>query len=186
MPLILEHARDDKARVTAGLASLSPEKRRDITESQLKQVYQRSLQAEYKNREVTAVADDNGADVTDAEQMTGIPLIGARIITRLRKMNQSLWFEQSTADRSKTGCYVLRNDLKGGLEKMFVCGFETEWNPEFSIRVVAEDGTPKGIISGWRRLLTRLIRAGLISEAKAFTVFGPPSRDSENWARYTQ
>ncbi len=70
--------------------------------------------------------------------------------------------------------------------KEFICGMETEINPEFSVRILDNQGTPKGIIAGWRRLLMRLIRQQLISEPRAFALFGPPSRDSENWARFVQ
>lgn len=186
LPVLLERPANDREKVTAGFPSLSPNKRRDITAYLLKQVYQRSLQAEYQRKEQDAVASDGAIDdVTDAEQVTGIPLVGPRIISRLKKLNKNLWFERSNADQSKTGIYVLRSDLKGGLEKQFICGMETELNPEFSIRVVDDEGKAKGIISGWRRILMKLIRSGLITESGAFALFGPPSRDSENWARTT-
>jgi hypothetical protein len=185
--LRLEHAVDDRGRATAGLPALSSSKRREITDYQLRQIYQRSLQSEYRGNEETATAPDGAIDdVTDLEQVVGIPLVGPRIITRLKRLNKNLWFERSNADSSKTGIYVLEPSLSGGMEKKFLCGMETELNPEFSVRVVDEAGAAKGIISGWRRILMRLIRARLISEPGAFALFGPPSRDSENWARFTQ
>lgn len=182
----LEQARDDKGRATAGVPSLSSEKRREITETQLLRIYQRECAREYAQNEANALADDNGADTTSWEQMVGLPLIGARIITRLRRLNSNLWFEASNSDHTKTGVYILKNDFKGGQTKEFICGMETELNPEFSVRVTDEAGKAKGIISGWRRVLMRLIRGGFITEPGAFALFGPPSRDSENWARYTQ
>lgn len=185
MPIVHEHAPNNNGRVTAGIPSLSPEKRHEITESGLSRAYQRTLQADYFKNEQNALEDDNGADVTEWEQVVGIPLTGARIISRLKKLNSSLWFEPSNADRSKTGIYHWRPDLKGGMEKIFICGMETEINPEFTLRVVDEQGQAKGIISGWRRVLMRLIRKGLITEPGAWSLFGPPSRDSENWARFT-
>lgn len=187
MSLTLEYAKDDRGRVTAGIPSLDSSRRRDITEYHLRQIYQQSLQAEYRGNEEKATSPDGDlSDVTDWEQVVGIPLTGARLATRLHKLNPSLWFEQSNSDPAKSAVYHLKNDLKGGLTKEFICGYETEWNPEFSLRVVDDEGKAKGIISGWRRLLAKLIRARLISEPKAFTIFGPPSRDSENWARFTQ
>lgn len=185
--LRLEHAVDDKARVTAGLPGLSSSKRRAITDYQQRQIYQKALQSEYRNNEQNATSPDGAIDdVTDLEQVVGIPLVGPRIIGRLKKLNRNLWFERSVADSTKTGIYFLEPNLSGGMEKKFLCGMETELNPEFSVRVVDEQGMAKGIISGWRRILMRLIRARLISEPGAFALFGPPSRDSENWARYTQ
>lgn len=181
-----EHARNDNQRITAGIPSLSPEKRRDITEDGLMRAYQRSLQQDYRSNEEKATASDGAIeDVTDYEQVVGIPLVGARVIGRLRKLNSNLYFERSNADPHKTGVYILRNDFKGGQEKHFLCGMETDINPEFSVRVLGDDGKPKGIISGWRRVLMRLIRAGIITESGAHMLFGPPSRDSENWARFT-
>lgn len=182
-----EYAPSDREKVSAGIPSLSPQKRRDITDYHLKQVYQRALQSEYTRKEQDATASDGAIDdVTDAEQVVGIPLVGPRIIGRLKKLNHNLWFERSNADQTKTGIYVLRSDLKGGMEKQFICGMETELNPEFSVRVVDNEGKAKGIVSGWRRILMKLIRCGLITESGAFALFGPPSRDSENWARFTQ
>lgn len=184
--LQLEHAVDDRGRVSAGNPSLTSEKRRDITESRLRRLYQIALQREYRENEENALAGDGSIeDTTDMEQVVGIPLTGARIITRLRKLNPNLWFETANSDQSKTGVYILKNDFQGGQIKEHICGMETDMNPEFSLRIVDAEGHPKGIISGWRRLLMRLVRARHISETKAAVIFGPPSRESENWARFT-
>lgn len=184
--LLRENAKDDRGRVTAGIPSLSSKKRHTITDKALLKIYQASLVSEYRHNEETALAKDGSIENTmDWEQVVGIPLTGARLITRLRKLNNSLWFEPSKADPTKTGVYILKNDLKGGQEKEYLAGFETEWNPEFSLRVTDTEGKAKGHIPGWRKTLMRLIRAGLISEPSAFKLFGPPSRESENWARFT-
>lgn len=172
--------------MTAGLPSLSSEKRHTITDWALHKIYQDSLVREYKKNEQDALAGDGAIQNTmDVEQVAGIPLTGARFLTRLKKLNSSLWFEPSNSDPSKTGIYLLKNDFKGGLEKEYIVGIETEWNPEFTLRVTDAEGKAKGIVPGWRRALTRLIRAKLVNESSAFKLFGPPSRDSENWARFT-
>lgn len=181
-----EYVPDDKGRVTAGLPSLTPQKRHEITDYHLSLVYQRACQQEYFRNEQNATAADGAIDdVTDWEQVVGMPLSGPRIIGRLRKMNPMLWFEQSHVDPTKTGIYLL-NSIPGSPDKQFICGMETEINPEFTVRVLDSQGNAKGIIGGWRRVLMRLIRARLITEARAWALFGPPSRDSENWARMTQ
>ena len=185
MPLALEKPRDDNARITAGIPGLSSQMRRQITETQLSRAYQRTLQQEYFKNQENAKADDNGTDVTDWDQIVGIPLTGARIISRLKKLNPSLWFEVSNADPNKMGIYLLCSDLQGGMDRKFICGMEREINPEFSLRIVDDKGEAKGIISGWRRVLMRLIRERLITEPGAWSLFGPPTRDSENWARFT-
>lgn len=182
-----EQYRDDNAKVTAGLPSLSPEKRKEVTEWQLRQLYQKSLTSEYAKNERDALASDGGIDdVSDWEQVVGIALQGWQVCARLKKLNHNLWFERSNAAPDQLGIYRLKNDFKGGQEKEFLCGMQAELNPEFSLRVKNDDGTPKGIIPGWRRVLMRLIRKNIITEPGAYAMFGPPSRESESWARFTQ
>ena len=181
-----EKYRDDGQRVTAGLPSLSPEKRREVTESQLRYAYQKACQNEYKQNEDDAFASDGAIDdVSDWGQVVGIALQGWQVCARLKKLNPNLWFERSNAAPDQLGIYLLKNDFKGGQTKEFLCGMQAELNPEFSLRVKNDDGTPKGIIPGWRRVLMRLIRKSVITESGAHAMFGPPSRDSENWARFT-
>lgn len=186
MPLALEKIREDRGKVTAGVPSLNSSKRRAITESQLSRIYQRACQAEYQRTEAAATADDGGRTTTDWDAQVGIPLVGPRIISRLRKLNSNLWFEVAEADSNKMGVYIMRPDMKGGREKQFITGMERELSPEFSVRVTDEQGKFKGEIRGWRTVLMKLIRAGHISEAGAYRLFGPPNRDSENWARFVQ
>lgn len=182
----LETYRDDNARVTAGLPSLSPEKRREFTEDQLRYAYQKACQNEYRRNEQEALNPDGAIDdVSDWGQVVGIALQGWQVCARLKKLNCNLWFERSEAAPDQLGVYLLKNDFKGGQAKEFLCGMQAELNPEFSLRVKNDDGTPKGIIPGYRRVLMRLIRKNIITEAGAYAMFGPPSRDSENWARYT-
>ena len=182
-----EQQREGNQRVTAGIPSLSPEKRRDITERQLTYLYQKACQNEYKKNEADALASDGDIDdVSDWQQVVGIPLEGWKICARLKKLNSNLWFEQSNAAPNQIGIYILKNDFKGGQDKEFLCGMESEINPEFTMRVKNEDGTPKGILPGWRRVLMRLIRKNIITEYAAYAIFGPPSRGSDNWARFTQ
>lgn len=183
---LLEHAPETRGKVTAGLPSLSPERRDYVTEYQLKQIFQRECETQVRTREKACVEPDGAIeDVTDWDEVVGIPLMGSTLAIRLKRLNPNLWFELSNCDHSKTGVYILKNDFKGGLEKEHICGMETDINPEFSVRVVNEKKQPKGIISGWRRLLMTLIRAKHVSESQVFALFGPPSRDSQNWARFT-
>lgn len=187
MPLQREHARNDNQRVTAGIPGLSPEQRHDITEKQLLRVYQKACQNEYKKNEDTALASDGAIDdTTNWDQVVGIPLEGWRVCARLKKINHKLWFERSINAPDHLGIYVLKNDFKGGQEKEFICGIPAEMAPEFTLRLKNEDGSVKGKIPGWRNALMKLIRIRLISSEQAFRMFGPPSRDSEMWARFTQ
>ena len=185
MAPVLEHYRDDNQRVTAGLPSLSPDKRREVTEEQLRYAYQKACQNEYKRNEEAALASDGDMeDTSNWEEIVGIPLEGWKICARLKKLNPNLWFERSNAAPSQLGVYLLKNDFKGGQNREFLCGMEAELSPEFSLRVKNPDGTAKGIIPGWRRVLMKLIRKNIITESGAHAIFGPPSRGSENWARF--
>jgi len=183
---IREHWRDDNQRVTAGLPSLSSDKRREVTEAQLSYLYQKACQNEYRQNEEKALAPDGDIDdVSDWGKVVGIALQGWQVCARLKKLNSNLWFERSNAAPDQLGVYLLKNDFKGGQAKEFLCGMQAELNPEFSLRVKDDSGKPKGIIPGWRRVLMRLIRKNIVTESGAHAMFGPPSRDSENWARFT-
>src|SRR6266576_4558686 len=187
MAPIREQYRADNQRVTAGLPALSSEKRREVTEAQLRYIYQKACQNEYKKNEQDALAADGAIDDTsDWDQVAGIPLEGWRVCARLKKLNHKLWFERSINAPDHLGIYILKNDFKGGQEKEFICGIPAEMAPEFTLRLKNEDGSVKGKIPGWRNTLMKLIRVRLITAEQAFRVFGPPSRDSEMWARFTQ
>lgn len=182
MPLAHERLRDDNQRVTAGIPSLSPLKRREVTEAQLRYIYQKACQNEYKHNEQQALAGDGAIeDTSDWDQVAGITMEGWRVCARLKKLNSRLWFERSINAPDHMGIYILRDDGT----KEFICGIPAEMAPEFTLRLKNDDGTAKGKIPGWRSAVMKLIRARLISEVGAFRVFGPPSRDSENWARFT-
>lgn len=181
-----EHHREENAKVTAGIPSLSPEKRREVTEDQLRRIYQKACQNEYRKNEEDALAPDGAIeDTSDWDQVAGITMEGWRVCARLKKLNSKLWFERSINAPDHLGIYVLKNDFQGGQEKEFICGLPAEMAPEFTLKVKNEDGTAKGKIPGWRGAVMKLIRARLITAESAFRVFGPPSRESENWARFT-
>lgn len=185
MAILREHAQGTNNRVTAGLPSLSPERRFNVTEKQLHHEYQRALRREViHNAAIAAHPEDGSRAMDNAEAQMGIPLQGERIIGRLRRLNSNLYFERSIADPSRYGCYLLNPQVEGGKE--YLVGFEAELNPEFTVIVNDEKGEFKKFIPGWRRVLMRLIRARVITEARANAMFGPPNRDSERWALYTQ
>lgn len=114
------------------------------------------------------------------EAKKGIDLPGWLFMARLRKLNPNLFFERSIALPENMGIYFL-DPLKG---KSFVTAFPAEHINEFETKVVDEHGNPRMPLRGWRTVLTRLIQAKFITESAAYSLFGPPSRDSENWALY--
>lgn len=165
-------------------SNVSPEERYRKDREAYKRDYLHALYAESEGKRLDAVKPDAGRDTTDKEAQRGIELESSRIIGRLRKLNPNLWFEQSNADATKMGIYYLDPLAEGG--RRFLCGFETGISPEFSVRLVDENGNFKSEKRGWRTVLSKLIRKGFISEVGAFALFGPPSRDSEFWYRQTQ
>ena len=185
MAILREHARGDNQRITAGIPSLSSAKRFYLTDQALHRIYQQSLLAEVQaNDSYAADPGDGKRTMAQWEAQVGIPLQGERIIGRLRKMNPQLYFERSKSDGTKYGAYLLNPLREGGLE--YLVGFETEINPEFTVMLQDDKGKFKKFIPGWRRVLMRLIRSRIISEAQANKVFGPPNRDSERWTLLTQ
>lgn len=169
--------------VTAGISSLSPEKRYALTKRQLDRVYQESLvQIQTQNDNLANAPKDGARSMTDWQAQVGITLKAHQIERRLRKLNPSLWFQRSNSDPTKTGVYYRGKDGK----LQFICGMESDINPEFTVTVNDDQGQFKKMIPGWRRVLMRLIRAKFITEPGANVQFGPPNRDSERWMRFVQ
>ena len=168
-----------RGRVTQRCPGLSP-RERDIRDfSGVWREYQDSLTNERLAKQAAALAPDAGRDTTDPEQQKGIPLEGWRIAARLRRLNPNLHFELANASPRRLGIYIL--DPLADQGKRFLCGMQTEINPEFEIKLKDATGECTGTQRGWRSVIAKLIRAKVISEAGAFKLFGPPSRDSENW-----
>lgn len=101
-------------------------------------------------------------------------------MARIHKLNSALFFERSIALPENMGIYFL-HPVNG---KSFICAFPAEHIPEFELKIVDEHGKPKMPKRGWRTVLTKLIQGRFITEAATYALFGPPSRDSENWALY--
>lgn len=188
MALQREYARPDNERVTAGIPSLTSDKRQAVTNKHLHRIYQDELVAEYRtNDEAARKPTDNQRPMTVAEAQRGIPLTSGQIIKRLIKLNSNLHFEVSKADGTKMGVY--RKDPDPAKEPHYIAGFEVEMNNEFTMvkEVLVFGGETMPMkVPGWRDVLMKLIRTGLITEAGAYAMFGPPNRDSERWALFTQ
>lgn len=166
-------------QVNAVRSSLSPDKRYQIDRNGYKRIYQDSMLGDAKAKRDACTRPDAGRDQTNAQQQMGIPLKCEVIVSRLKKLNPSLWFELAKADASKMGVYV-RNDAL--LEKrMYLFCFESGISPEFTIKKVDKDGECVGLTKGYRDVLSTLIRKRLISEPKTVLLFGVPTKDSQFW-----
>lgn len=132
------------------------------------------------------IAPDAGRDVTDIAQ-AGRWLSPRKIKKALKQLNAKLTFEVAHADPSKTGTYLIDGESNLGTlyhGMKFICGMESGYSPEFSIRI-AKDGSMEKEIRGWRTVLASLIRQRLIDKYEAENLFKVNfGRDSENWQKY--
>lgn len=165
-------------RVTAGLPSLSPQKRYARDYRGVMRDYQEALIHDAQEKEQAASAPDADHPTTLLEAQVGRPFTGQEIAARLLKLNSNLLFERSLAAPDKMGIYL-------GARKRFLFGFEYGYSPEFSVRHVDDKGQFVRETRGWRTVLMRLIRQQLISPGGATRLFGLPSRTSRNWQSLT-
>lgn len=147
-----------------------------------------------------ATVDSDGSfDTTDLMVQMGRPLTSQELRARLAKLNSNLQFELSPGDKSKMGVYVIEN-RDGQTVKRFVCGMESGFSPEFSVRHFKVKRVPDPYqpnawrevrefyreTRGWRTVLARLLRERLLTLPQievAFDTLG--GRDSQNWQRLT-
>lgn len=158
---------------------------------------QRLLNEEIESNTIT-VKDDAGFDTSDILAQMGRPLTCQQVIEKLKLCNSRLVFERSISCPELYGVYL----LSGG-KKTHICGMEAGVMPEFSVihkktkRVPDPDAIGKDTgrelqwktietfadeTRGWRTVLLRLLRAGIIQKVDIERNFGwTPSRTSENW-----
>lgn len=186
VPLSVELERS-RAAVRSGSA-LSPQERFKLDRQGYKREYQHALYDDAVSKNTAAIAPDNGRSRTEHDACIGMPLHSDTFISRLTKLNPSLWFERANADHEKMGVYLLVPISIEYLEgKKFLFGFHIGIMPEFTLeKTPDEDGEGVGILrQGWRTILMRLIRLRLISLEKAEVMFGQPSFESAYWAVLT-
>jgi hypothetical protein len=158
--------------------------------------------AEQIERDAVALKGDGGLDVTNEESQLGRRLFLFEVQARLLVLNPNLYFEKSKADPTKWGIYIRRpgpdpSTGKGINHRVFLCGMEAGVSPEFSVIEAEEEKfphptekeewirklTPKAEKArGWRTILVRLIKQGVISKARAEQHFEVHlGRSSEKW-----
>ena len=159
-----------------------------MNEEQLER--QAQLAQDAADKRDACLLPDGDIPTTDAEAQFGRGMSSFKVIEKLKRLNGLLHFEVSKADPTKIGIYGMTG---------FIMGMEREESPEFSIRKfkkvkqLVPQGPEReavweehlefvGEVRGWRTVLARLIRAGLIGQAAAeveFEVY--KGRDSKNW-----
>ena len=171
----------------------------------------KALAAEIRSNTIT-VEPDAGRDVTNLLACMGRLMSSQQVMDRLKLSNPNLVFERSNADQTKMGIYVMRDirNATGGIErrKVFICGMEASYMPEFNIVHAAQKKLPNpelmgntepvrevswisvdtygGETRGWRTVLVRLLHQKLITEYEIRRYFGwTPTHESRNWHHQT-
>lgn len=132
----------------------------------------------------TVEAKDGVIDMTDAVAQAGRRLGRDVIERRLRELNPNLNFQRSKSDPTKQGVYLAAPSGEG----RFLCGMEWEPSPEFTVNFIGEHDGKRMVLNqvrGWRTVLARLIRAGVIEPERATTLFAVrQGRESANWYQF--
>jgi hypothetical protein len=198
VPSSVESARLSQ-RVVAG-STVTPEARFQKDKGGYKREYQKALATDANQKAEASVRVDNGRSRTEWDASIGIPITAETFMRRLLQLNSSFWFERANADKEKIGIYRLcEPDMNYPEGKIFICGFHDGLMPEFFLQEKEEDrvmniggetvvhsgGCKRILRQGYRTILQRLVRAGMINLAAAEAIFGPPSYDSAHWALLT-
>lgn len=152
------------------------------------------------------VRPDGDADITKIDVQMGRPLHRREVMRRLQRLNPNLRYEQALSPdhRDKGGIYSIENridpvTLKAPW-KRFICGIPHERVTEFHIPVTIERTLPdpdspanqvvvqalSGYIPGWRAVLLRLLKEGLVTPAGIDREFQiTQGRSSEKWQTAT-
>jgi hypothetical protein len=129
-------------------------------------------------------AKDGVIDMTDAVAQAGRQLARGIVERRLRELNPNLYFQRSINDPEKNGIYLAAPNGEG----RFLCGMEWNPSPEFTVNFTGEhDGrvTVLRQVRGWRAVLARLIKLGVIEPERATTLFAVrQGRESANWYHF--
>ncbi len=181
-------------KVTAGLPALSPQLRSRVDTVRRTRAMNRQALLDTLERESYA-ADSGGLGGNDLEYQIGRPLTAAQFEQRIRRCNPNLLVERSRADPTKRGVYRVEDG-----ERRFICGMESGYMPEFSVRHIEMQEIPdpdiaghwqkipkfKGETRGWRTVLARLLRHRVIEPAAIERWFEiSQGRSSRNWQLLT-
>jgi len=186
-------------KIMAG-SPVTPDSRFQKDKAGYKREYQNALTADANKKAAESVRVDNGRPRTEWDASIGMPITAETFMRRLLQLNSSFWFERANADKEKIGIYrICEPDLNYPEGKVFICGFHDGVMPEFFLEEKEEDrvmaiggqtevhygGCKRILRQGYRTILQRLVRAGMINLAAAEAIFGPPSYDSAHWALLT-
>lgn len=125
----------------------------------------------------TRAADAASGDTRPLDD-TGMSLHSDLIIARLTRLTSRLVVRPGNYG---TICFFVLDARVPDSGLRMIAAIERGINTEFAKKLLNEDGTLKRVIPGWRRLLARLIREGILTETQVSLTFGMPTRTSAAW-----
>lgn len=135
-------------------------------------------------REAAAKAGDGDRPMDCLDAALGRGLYHYEIIRRLKLMTTRLYFEISPAT-GRIGLYAHQEGCKGTPKAKNVrylgMTLAQGMNPEFTPKLVDDNGNLLRIASGYRTVLARLIKERLVTEAAVTQQFG--TVNSANWQK---
>lgn len=173
---------------------LSPEHVKSVDGILLKRHTQRVQASQEVLGNDALLAPDGSRDVTSREAQKGRVLSRGTLVHKILKLNPNLWYEQSLRFPAQGGLYIV--DIQAPYGKRMVCSFSHDCVSEFSVRITVPDVVPAlGSHAqwmairrvdqqepGWRSVLLKLIKEGLITPAAAEAEFKiSQGRSSQKW-----
>lgn len=144
------------------------------------------------DREKSLLKPDGSVDVSNSQAQAGRKLSRSELVRKIRKLNPSLFYEQSVRYPAQGGLYI-HDPING---KRFLVGFPHDTVGEFDVRLTKPKVIPDptvamhwqkieavdGRIPGWRTVLLRLLHEGLLSPSGIDREFQiTRGRSSQKW-----
>ena len=147
----------------------------------------RDTQKDALSRDAAAKAGDGEIPRSTLEMAVGRGMTHDAIIKRLKACNPNLYFELSETTK-RFGIYYPDPTAIGTAlaprVRYLGMSIAQGMNPEFTPKILDDNGNLKSVTSGYRTVLARLVRQRLISLAAAEKNFGLV--DSHNWQAATR
>ena len=148
-----------------------------------------------RQRNDVLLTPDGDFDTTNMEAQEGRKLHRSEVVRRILKLNSSLWYEQSINYPDQGGLYI-KDMTVHGFNKRMVSSMPHGWIPEFSVPLTVPSVVPSldlapvwdairqvdSQIPGWRTVLIRLLKGGLITAGGVEQEFQiTRGRSSQKW-----
>lgn len=126
---------------------------------------------------------DDHEDLKNAEARMGKQMAHNELIRRVVKLNPNVWAEDSRTHKNGIGFYT--TDSEGN--KKYLVAFEKGYLPEFSYIIVDRADLPIKEVRGWRTVLLRLLKQGVLTWKQIVDVFEDAyGYNAKRWQHYTR